>query len=305
MKKTLLLLFVLSLLLPCSLHAQFREVDVRFNGISPISDTAVSQGLVSFLGLSADFSFKLNDTLPGESGSQYNNNALVSYRQCYKGVYIEHTTLKLSFTRNKLTGLFGTVLHQAPCVQDEPAISERQAFELAKLYDNAGNYVWEDSELFAKFPRNRHNILLFPQPYGELLYYTENTDSGCPKLVFKFHMISAKGSVDNFTYVSATTGEKVGMVNHAVHTILKDTPSDDVSITTYPNPAGDFLNVLFLTGIEVEATVSIVDVDFKLVKEVQLNTKLSRIDLRDVANGAYYAHVNHGGKTTSVKFVKH
>ncbi len=73
------------------------------------------------------------------------------------------------------------------------------------------------------------------------------------------------------------------------------------SISVYPNPAKNQLNIL---GLVDNSNISICDLSGKVMKEISANNRGS-IDITDLENGVYFVRIKSAKATEVLKFIKH
>ena len=80
------------------------------------------------------------------------------------------------------------------------------------------------------------------------------------------------------------------------------------TISVYPNPTSDYLNVSLTETVEVESAISIMDANGKavaLTMPSNINGSSIQFDIRQLENGIYFINIlNNDGSLTSAKFIK-
>jgi hypothetical protein len=80
------------------------------------------------------------------------------------------------------------------------------------------------------------------------------------------------------------------------------------TVSVYPNPTSDYLNVSLTETIEVESAISIMDANGKalaLTTPSNINGSNIQLDIRQLENGIYFINIlNNDGSLTSAKFIK-
>ena len=74
------------------------------------------------------------------------------------------------------------------------------------------------------------------------------------------------------------------------------------SLQIYPNPCNEFVNVQ-IPASDKQSSIQIFDAIGNLVKAINSNTSLTRIETGDLSNGMYLVKINSGEKTTIKNFV--
>jgi polyhydroxybutyrate depolymerase len=77
--------------------------------------------------------------------------------------------------------------------------------------------------------------------------------------------------------------------------------ADNFGASMFPNPASDHLNIM-LTG-SLEAQVTVVSLDGKLVLQDQLREGLNRIAIQSLARGFYVVEINNGLERIGQKLI--
>jgi len=85
---------------------------------------------------------------------------------------------------------------------------------------------------------------------------------------------------------------------------VDELPANLVSVKAYPNPASDFLTIESKWKTQVKVSVSVLDVNGKLVQSTPLQDNKQRIDISSLSNGNYFYQLNDekGAKLYSGKF---
>jgi hypothetical protein len=85
---------------------------------------------------------------------------------------------------------------------------------------------------------------------------------------------------------------------------INELPPNLVSINTFPNPASDYLNIDAEWKAPVRATISIIDVNGKLLQSIPMTNSTQRIDVSYLANGNYFYELmdDRGNKLYAAKF---
>jgi hypothetical protein len=80
------------------------------------------------------------------------------------------------------------------------------------------------------------------------------------------------------------------------------------TVSVYPNPTSDYLNVSLTETVEVESAISIMDANGKavaLTTPSNSNESSIQFDIRQLENGIYFINIlNNDGSLTSAKFIK-
>ncbi len=77
---------------------------------------------------------------------------------------------------------------------------------------------------------------------------------------------------------------------------------DNLKLNIYPNPANDVLNIT--SELATIQTVSVVDLNGRTVKQVELNKTYSQINVSDLNSGVYMLNIQTEEGKTVKKFVK-
>ena len=70
--------------------------------------------------------------------------------------------------------------------------------------------------------------------------------------------------------------------------------NNDVAVSVYPNPANNKINISLS---DVNATIALIDIQGRIVKNIPANGTLTAIATDDVANGLYFVHIKSGNQT--------
>jgi subtilisin-like proprotein convertase family protein len=85
----------------------------------------------------------------------------------------------------------------------------------------------------------------------------------------------------------------------------KDLTNFEQQVLVFPNPTQDFINVQLLSSKTSSSwTLSLLDINGKIVSETSVNHKTARISLEDLPNGIYLAKITVDGKSTIKKVMK-
>lgn len=80
------------------------------------------------------------------------------------------------------------------------------------------------------------------------------------------------------------------------------------TVSVYPNPTSDYLNVSLTEMVDVESAISIMDANGKAVvlsTPSNINGSNIQLDIRQLENGIYFINIlNNDGSLTSAKFIK-
>jgi len=80
------------------------------------------------------------------------------------------------------------------------------------------------------------------------------------------------------------------------------------TVSVYPNPTSDYLNISFTETVEVESAISIMDANGKavtLTTTSNINGANVQFDIRQLVKGIYFLNIlNNDGSLTSAKFIK-
>jgi bacillolysin len=79
---------------------------------------------------------------------------------------------------------------------------------------------------------------------------------------------------------------------------------DGFSIEIFPNPVTESLNIIFSKDKVENTVVHIADASNKLVKSFKVSSKLSEVNVSDLAAGFYFINIMTGGKRFSSKIIK-
>jgi hypothetical protein len=155
------------------------------------------------------------------------------------------------------------------------------------LINNVGTYSageWYDIQV----ERTSSDIIL--KVNGTTLVSYPAFDSGSMLAVylgFRFDNYGSGFSIDDITVEGTASSASFDM--------------NRVSI--YPNPANEFLNITGEDGLTINS-ISIVDLNGRTVKEVQLNVSNSQINVSDLSSGAYLINLNTSEGKAVKKFIK-
>jgi hypothetical protein len=80
------------------------------------------------------------------------------------------------------------------------------------------------------------------------------------------------------------------------------------TVSAFPNPTSDYLNISLTETVEVESFISIMDANGKavaLTTPSYSNGSSIQFDIRQLENGIYFVKIlNNDGSLTSAKFIK-
>jgi hypothetical protein len=84
---------------------------------------------------------------------------------------------------------------------------------------------------------------------------------------------------------------------------VKDLNAADAGIRIYPNPALDFCLIEFPEAISDPAQLSVLDVNGRLVRVLQITQQNTRLDLNGIQNGIYYLKIQKDSRNYFQKLV--
>jgi hypothetical protein len=97
-----------------------------------------------------------------------------------------------------------------------------------------------------------------------------------------------------------------GFQQQLIITTVEDNIEPLVTVTIYPNPSSDMINIQFVKPVDGEIRIFLLDSQGRLVKtdrieETETNKK---IDMQDLAAGIYYLRMTKGNRVNVYKVVK-
>jgi minor extracellular serine protease Vpr len=126
----------------------------------------------------------------------------------------------------------------------------------------------------------------------DIIKYTARQDN-------KTGIISAPGSpLWGMGKVTATAA-----VQLAINTVSVETMTQETSLTLYPNPTSNELNVYIESPLSESITYTIVDITGKIESSGTIH-KTTTIDVAHLSNGIYMMIIGDNKKSTVLKFVK-
>lgn len=84
-------------------------------------------------------------------------------------------------------------------------------------------------------------------------------------------------------------------------TALSNLETNTTSVTLYPNPFNDFINV---SGLKSEFNYAIYDLNGKLIKNGESNTESTQIETKSIASGIYFLKIISENESIVKKLVK-
>jgi hypothetical protein len=126
---------------------------------------------------------------------------------------------------------------------------------------------------------------------------------------------------DNSISISWTLGETIiptfksadgtlilthGFQQKLIITAVEEFIIDPVSVTVFPNPTSEIVNIEFDTPTEGEITLYLLDAQGKLVKteKIESATSNKQINMQDLPSGLYYLRLMQGKLVNVYKVVK-
>lgn len=87
---------------------------------------------------------------------------------------------------------------------------------------------------------------------------------------------------------------------------LSESNSFDITTHVYPNPTTGLINFELETTHNLSFNLVLIDITGKQLKSINMNTKMSSIDLEDYPNGIYFYQIYHEGERLKAgKIIKH
>ena len=129
------------------------------------------------------------------------------------------------------------------------------------------------------------------------------------------HLSRCHVSVPENAYFDEPTGTMLNANGIAVNSYFEIVPgsgtaipqySDENSVTLYPNPANEFVNVqCTMNDVQWDgATAEVFDVYGKRLQTVRVSTEITTLDVSGLADGVYFVRVKNGVDIVSKPFVK-
>ena len=113
------------------------------------------------------------------------------------------------------------------------------------------------------------------------------------------------GTPEFYTIIKRACGWAFDDAEDAVS--VNEVQADPLSLTTYPNPASDRVNVRFHAGVQGMATATLYNIAGQQVmvnrKQVVAGTNQLYLDTEEFASGIYHLRVEAGGETSMAKVV--
>ena len=154
-----------------------------------------------------------------------NNNIsewqLEEYRLKYNNIPVEYAIIKVHFQNDQIKFINGEWFREE-CFEGMdviPSITENIAFDKAKEYINAEQYIWENKDEYSYLELTEQEYLKNP-PKGEVIICKNymNPDNTKLSLAYKFEIYATTPLSRNYVYVDAHTG-KIIHVNSIIKNI--------------------------------------------------------------------------------------
>jgi hypothetical protein len=97
-----------------------------------------------------------------------------------------------------------------------------------------------------------------------------------------------------------------GFQQQLIITTIEENLETMVTVTVYPNPASDIVNIKFEEALDEEVNLTLINTQGKLVKTVviEATTIEKQINLQDLPSGMYYIKLTKGKLSNVYKVVK-
>lgn len=106
-----------------------------------------------------------------------------------------------------------------------------------------------------------------------------------------------------------TNGDLVlthGFQQQLIVTTVEENLEELVKVKVYPNPASDYINILFEAPVEGEITLTIIDSHGRLIKQEMIEPAMveKQLNLQDLPAGIYFLRLTKGKLVNIYKVVK-
>lgn len=206
---------------------------------------------------------------------------------------VRDTVIDDSKTEN-LRNSIKTLTHNVPTEFSEYIVE----FELGH---NGGIFNWRVDTNGIKFKNGTHLNVENKPPYNIILkkgsnikYTTSNhADQGKLKLTS-----TIKHTVDTIFFSSNSPITGIGKNNKM--------DKEPISITVYPNPTVNFINIKIDETMNDRITFNIISIEGKLVKQGNINNGEVQVDVSNLTDGMYIVNItnNTDGTNISERIVK-
>ena len=112
--------------------------------------------------------------------------------------------------------------------------------------------------------------------------------------------------IPTFTSADGTLILTHGFQQKLIITAVEEYIVDPVSVTVFPNPTSEIVNIEFDTPTDEEITLYLLDAQGKLVKtdKIESATTNKQINMQDLPSGLYYLRLMQGKLVNVYKVVK-
>ena len=79
--------------------------------------------------------------------------------------------------------------------------------------------------------------------------------------------------------------------------------NNELKVEAYPNPTNDKVNIE-IKGLSADARLIMTDVQGRVLKDIEINSRRNELDLKNFASGVYYIKVFDNHSTKTIKIIK-